>query len=108
MKSRHPRSIMLTALLVIATTAVSIAIAGCGGGDPYVGSWGAGSLLQIEKNGDTYLVSDIANPWAKEYEAAMENGKLVAKTKLATYTFTVDGNWIAKEGGGLTINYERN
>lgn len=104
MKQCRVNSIGLAALLVMALTVVSVTASGCGSSDPFVGSWGTYGMLSIKKSGDTYLIHDSYNPFEKDYEGKVENGKLIANDGLTT-TFVVDGKWLVEDG---TMRYEKN
>jgi len=98
-------SFIVAALLIVALVVAAGAVAGCGGGDPYVGEWGTFGMLGIEKSGDTYLIHDTANPFGNEYEGKLVDGKLIAKDGPATFVFALEGDWLVRDGN---MKYERN
>jgi hypothetical protein len=89
---------MAGCFLVAATIMCAATLLGCGAHDPYVGSWGTAGMITIQKSGDTYLIHDSANPFGNDYKGQVSGGKLVAKDGAATFTYTLDGKWLVRDG----------
>ena len=86
--------------VALAAIVLIFVLAACGtNDDPYSGTWkatvnGQSSTITIEKNGDTWLISNPDNPDAAKVTATEVNGKLTiagsAGTPEVTYTRSDD------------------
>jgi len=96
----------LSGCLVAAMVLVCVlSLVACSASDQFTGSWGGAGMIKISKSGDTYKIHEVANPFGLDYQGHVENGKLIAKDGPATFTFTVDGNWLVRDGN---MRYEKN
>ena len=86
-------------------TMMMLALIGCAARDPYVGSWGTAGIITIRKSGETYAIHDIANPFGNDYQGQLSGGRLIAKDGPATFTYTLDGKWLVRDGN---TRFEKN
>ena len=97
MSYRRSARVRAGSAVALAAIVLIVVLAACGtSDDPYSGTWkatvdGKSSAITIEKDGDSWLVSNPDNPDAAEVTATEVNGKLI----------------IAGSGGQPEVTYTR-
>jgi len=112
-RGRRPALAVLLALGLLAGAALgATALVGCGeAADPLAGYWTDGAatpetLVQIDKDGDTYTVR--ANPDTPLGDAVLDGDDLVIETHAVTMRFAPDGaDGLILKLGGSALTEER-